>query len=205
MTRPKPIIGLAGGIGSGKTFVARLMAREGCLVLDSDEFVREAYQRADVRQTLRQWWGNDVFLPDGSINRSAIAAKVFADPADRRRLEALIHPLVAKRRDQVMDMHRNDPSVRAFVWDVPLLFETGLNLRCDAVIFVDAPADERLRRVQAQRGWNQVELDRREKSQWPLDKKRQMSDHILSSSADAGEIRDQIRNVLSLILPNICG
>lgn len=202
MSKHKPIIGLAGGIGSGKSFVGHLMGELGCLVIGSDQLVRKAYQRQDVKEALRHWWGEEAFLPSGEVNRDAIAGKVFNNASDRNRLEKLIHPLVGQRREQIMERHHDDPKVAAFVWDVPLLFETGLNRKCDAIIFVDSPLEERLRRIQSQRGWNLAELNRREKTQWPLDKKRGMSDYIISNFTNTGELRDQIRNVLSLILSN---
>src|SRR5687768_8901024 len=98
----KPIIGIVGGIGSGKSHVARLFGELGCLVVDSDAQVREAYFRPEVTGALRQWWGDDVVCPDGTVNKSAVAAKVFADPAEKRRLEGLLHPLVHAARERQM-------------------------------------------------------------------------------------------------------
>ena len=199
----KPVIGIVGGIGSGKSFVARLFGEEGCLVINSDEQVSEAYRDEEVKRILREWWGEEVVSPDGEINRRAIAARVFSDPAQLKRLEALIHPRVHAEREKVMAAAAPDPSINAFVWDTPLLFETGLNRECDAVVFVDAPLPVRVMRVK-ERGWDEAELARRENSQWPLDKKRQISDYVLQNTADPGfvrgPIRDQVRDVLSRIL-----
>jgi dephospho-CoA kinase len=198
----KPIIGLAGGIGSGKSYVARLFGELGCLVIDSDEQVRRAYQDPQVKQTLRQWWGQAVFDVNGEIDRSAVARLIFADPAQRQRLEQLLHPMVARMRQQEMEAAANDAQVIAFVWDTPLLFETGLNAQCDAVVFVDAPWADRLARVRQQRGWSADELARREKLQMPLDKKASLSDHVVRNTAGANdhEVRAQVREVLSRIL-----
>jgi dephospho-CoA kinase len=200
MSGRKPIIGLAGGIGAGKSFVAAEFAKLGCLVICADENVRNAYWRPEVKAALRSWWGESVFLENGDVDRKAVASKIFASDDERRRLEALIHPIVAQHREQVTRAYADHPEVAAFIWDVPLLFETGLNEKCDAVVFVDAPAEERLARVQRQRKWDAVELARREKAQWPLDKKREISDYVISNTADAGYVRDQVQNVLSLIL-----
>jgi len=196
----KPIIGLVGGIGSGKSFVARLFGELGCAVIDSDAQVRAAYDDPGVRQTLRGWWGERVFQPDGTVNRAAVARIVFNDPAERTRLESFIHPLVAGRREREMEKLATDPRVVAFVWDTPLLLEAGLRDRCDAVVFVDAPAGIRVSRVRRQRGWDEQELRRRENLQWPLDKKRQMSDDVMNGAADADGVRRQVRAVLSRIL-----
>jgi dephospho-CoA kinase len=196
----KPIIGLAGGIGSGKSFVAALFADEGCLVLDADASVRAAYLDPAIRAALKQWWGDAAFLPDGSVNRRAIAERVFADPTERAKLEQLIHPFVAADRDRSMQQRAHDPRVKAFVWDVPLLFETGLYKSCDVVVFVDAPLSERAARVARTRHWPPGELQRRENSQYPLDKKRRMSHYVIGNTADAGAARQQVRDVLSRII-----
>ena len=196
----KPVIGIAGGIGSGKSFVARQFGEEGCAVIDSDAQVKAAYRDPAIRETLREWWGEEVLLPGGDINRAAVARKVFADEGERRRLEGLIHPWVAEARRREMSAAANDPQVVAYVWDTPLLFEAGLDAECDAVVFVDAPAEQRLRRVRQTRGWDEAELLRRQKSQWPLDKKRRISDHVVTNTADADYTRGQVREVLSRIL-----
>src|SRR5438874_1785024 len=83
----KPIIGIAGGIGSGKTFVAKMFGEEGCLVINSDDMVRRVYHDETVKHTLKQWWGKMIFEPNGEIDRSAVARKIFNFPSERVRLE----------------------------------------------------------------------------------------------------------------------
>jgi dephospho-CoA kinase len=196
----KPIIGIAGGIGSGKSFVAQIFGELGCLVISSDDQVREAYRDPTVVATLRQWWGDEVLTPAGEVNKRVVAEKVFGQPAERERLEKLLHPMVNHAREQLMEAAASDPNVRAFVWDTPLLFETGLNARCDAVVFVEAPQALRLARVATSRGWDAGELARREKSQMPLDSKRNLSQYVVENTADADAVRGQVRAVLSRIL-----
>jgi dephospho-CoA kinase len=199
----KPIIGITGGIGSGKSFVAALFGELGCAVLDADAQVRSAYDDPAVRQTLRQWWGDEAFLADGSLNRAWIARRVFADPQERKRLEALVHPMVHEARRQEMQKRAEDKSVVAFVWDTPLLFEVGLNGQCDAVVFVDSPLNLRTERVARARQWDQGELLKRENLQWPLDRKREISDYVIENTAGAGEARSQVRGILSRILEQV--
>ena len=174
------------------------------MVIDSDAAVGEAYQRPEVREKLRQWWGPEVLLPNGQVNRKAIAQRVFNDERERRRLEALIHPIVAELRDEQMRGGADDASVRAYVWDTPLLLEAGLGEQCDAIIYVDAPEAERIERVRRTRGWDEAELGRREKLQMPLDKKLDMANDIVRNTAGADdEVRNQVRKVLSRILAGI--
>lgn len=201
MYRDKPIIGILGGIGSGKSYVARLFGEMGCLVIDSDAQVRTAYQDPAILATLRQWWSGDVFHRDGSLDRSAVARKVFNHPAERQRLEELVHPWVDAQRTAVMDAA--PPQAIAFVWDAPLLMEAGLHDRCDALVFVDAPRDQRLRRVMEQRGWDEFELQRRENLQLPLDRKREISDYQVVNTAGAEDLRGHVRQILSRIVTGL--
>jgi dephospho-CoA kinase len=199
----KPIIGIAGGIGSGKSFIAGLFAAEGCAVIDSDAQVRLAYADPVILATLRGWWGDSVFRADGSLDRSAVARRVFSDPRERERLEGLLHPWVARLRQRQMETLANESGIVAFVWDTPLLFEAGLNAQCDAVVFVETPVELRLNRVMGTRGWTREELQRREILQWPLDRKRQISDDVIQNTADVGDARRQVRAVLSRILARV--
>ncbi len=197
----KPVIGIAGGIGSGKSFIARLFGERGALVISSDDQVTDAYRDPEVRRTLRTWWGDDVIRPDGEINRRLVGAKVFANPAERRRLEELLHPRVHAARERAMAAAAaNDPNVIAFVWDTPLLFETDLHRQTDAVVFVDAPLETRLARVTRTRNWDAAELARRENSQWGLDRKRNFADYVISNTAGEDFARGQVQDVLSRIL-----
>jgi dephospho-CoA kinase len=196
----KPIIGIAGGIGSGKSFIAHLFAREGCLVLNADDQVRALYADPAIKNTLRTWWGHGVFNSQGDVDRSAIAHIIFADPEQKKRLESLLHPQVDQLRIAAMQAAADDPQVLAYVWDIPLLFEVGLHARCDAIVFVDAPPAQRLQRVLQTRGWDEIELGRREKLQLPLDNKRRMSNYILQNTADVGFAQRQVREVLSEVL-----
>jgi dephospho-CoA kinase len=106
----------------------------------------------------------------------------------------------------LMEQRGDDPQVLAFVWDTPLLFETGLNQQCDAVVFVEAAPAVRANRVFSGRGWSEAEWIRREKLQQPLDMKRKISDYVIVNTAEAdaakAEVRRQVREILSLILAN---
>jgi dephospho-CoA kinase len=196
----KPIIGLSGGIGAGKTFVGSVFVELGCLVIDSDALVRQAYLDPDLKQILREWWGDSIFTATGAVDRPSVGKKIFDCENDRLRLERMLHPRVAKIRESRMAARAVDPGVVAFIWDSPLLFETRLSQQCDATVFVEATEALRLNRLWRSRGWDAAELARREKSQMPLDKKRAMSDYVVVNTADAGSIRVQIRELLTRIL-----
>jgi dephospho-CoA kinase len=196
----KPIIGIVGGIGSGKSSVAKAFGSVGCLVLDADEQVRQAYKDYRVKEALRRWWGPMVFSPDGEVDRAAVARKVFSRADELRRLEQLLHPMVTQARERAMKARANDPQVVAFVWDIPLLLETGLKQHCDAIVFVDAPIELRVARLAQTRGWDRAQLESREKLQMPLDKKREISEYVIVNTAGVDELHAQVREVLSRIL-----
>ena len=196
----KPVIGIVGGIGSGKSLIAGLFGELGCLVINSDEQVKAAYRDPAVMQTLHDWWGDEAFLNNGELNRPFVARRIFGDPAERRRLEELVHPRVHAAREREMEAAANNPKYAAFVWDTPLLFETGLNHQCDAVVFIESPLEARQERVRQARGWDAPELARRENSQWPLDKKQKISDYVIRNTADVGYARGQVKDVLTRIL-----
>lgn len=200
MFEGKPIIGIAGGIGSGKSFIANLFGELGCLVINSDDLVRQAYKDTVVKSEIKRWWGKLVFDPNGEIDRSAVARKVFQYPSEKQKLEALLHPIVDKTRERMMRMAAENPEVKAFVWDTPLLFETHLNERCDTVVFVETPMETRLQRVAETRGWDEAELGRRENLQMALDKKKEIADYVVVNTADAEFARGQVREVLSQVL-----
>ncbi len=197
---PRPVvIGLAGGIGAGKSEVARILADLGCVVTDSDAEARAALDRPDVRSRLVEWWGPGVVGPDGRVDRGAVAKVVFADPAQRAKLEAVVHPLVKESRAEVI-RRAGEGRARAVVIDAPLLFEAGVDAECDAVIFVDAPREVRLERVRATRGWDEAELARRESAQMPAEEKRRRSDEVLVNAGSEGGLRDAVSGALGRIL-----
>ncbi|GAB4383069.1 MAG: dephospho-CoA kinase [Phycisphaerales bacterium] len=196
--RPFVVIGVAGGIGAGKSVVASLLGEHGCLVIDSDAEARRALQRPEVIETLKRWWGESVLDGSGAVDRSKVARIVFSDESQRRRLEGLIHPLIAKSRAEQIERARREGRPGAVI-DAPLLFEAGLQAECDAVLFVDCPFEERLRRVEASRGWDESELRRREKAQLPLEEKRRRADYLVVNTGELSDLRRQVTRIFTLI------
>ena len=195
-----PIIGLAGGIGSGKSAVADILARLGCVVCNADDLAREALRQREIRDEIVRWWGRGVLDDAGEIDRGAVAAIVFSRPEERERLESLVHPWVQARRKTLFEQAPADAS--ALVIDAPLLFEAGLDAECNAVIFVEADRGTRLARVADGRGWDEQTLGRREDSQLPLDEKRARSDYVVSNNGDLRALSRQVHRTLNEIVQN---
>lgn len=198
--RSKPIIGLSGGIGAGKSAVAEILGSLGAAVIDSDRLSHEVMCEPDVVATLRSWWGHSVLTVDGVPDRRAIAAIVFKDSAELTKLEELLYPRIHDRREVLVDRYDADAAVRAIVLDAPKLYEASLEGLCDSVIFVDADWQVRVKRVGASRGWDEAELRRREKLQFPLDQKRANADYCVTNHSRIDELRSEVNRVFSSIV-----
>ncbi|UCG32178.1 MAG: dephospho-CoA kinase [Phycisphaerales bacterium] len=196
----KPVIGLAGGIGSGKTAVGRILQEFGAGLIESDRLGHDELDAPEVVQTLKKWWGDQIVALDGGVDRGRVAAIAFADSKERKRLEALLHPRIAARRADLVRRFEADDSVRIIVIDAPLLYEAGVDAECDLVVFVEADPAVRAGRVRAQRNWTEQEWKRREKMQKPLDMKRRKADHILTNNSSLGALRGQVAHLVTRIL-----
>ncbi|MCH2161284.1 MAG: dephospho-CoA kinase [Phycisphaerales bacterium] len=194
------VIGLLGGIGSGKSTVAKILEDESCVVSNADAIVQDLLGRPDIQQTLQGWWGPGVIGAEGGLDRSEIARIVFADPAERGRLEGLLHPLVELERQSAFAAA---PRARAHVIDAPLLLEAGLQDRCDVLIFVDSPRSDRIRRIQA-RGWTAEDLDQRESAQWSLDRKREHAHHVVVNDGTPAALHRKTTDLLESLVPRTC-
>ena len=198
--RTKPIIGIVGGVGAGKSSVARLLSELGAGVVDSDQHVRELLGTPEIIATLGRWFEGVVRADGSGIDRRALAKIVFRQPAQRERLEGLLYPRLAQRRAELVRRYCADPAVRAIVYDAPKLLEAGLQGECDAVIFVEAERVHRLERVARERDWQEQELQRRENSQYPLDNKRAMADYSVVNNSSISDLRGRVEEVFSLVL-----
>jgi len=200
MSRSKPIIGISGGIGAGKSAVAQAFGELGALVISSDDLNREVLASEEVAQTLRGWWGDRVIGEDGRVDRRALARIVFEDAKKKRRLESLVHPLIARRRADIIRTSAGDPKVKAIILDSPLLFESSLDRECDAVVFVEASETRRAERLRKQRGWNIRDIRLREQWQRPLAEKRSRCQYVIRNEGTRAELRTQVKNVFERII-----
>ena len=191
------IIGLVGGVASGKSAVAQIFAELGAGVLDADLAGHDVLADADVQRALCERWGDSILAADGSIDRAKLAAVVFATDdqaaANRQFLEELLHPRI---RSRLEEQRRQFAAAGrpAVVLDAPLLLEAGWRSMCDLVVMVDAPREARLARAR-QRGWNDAEFARREAAQWPVEEKRRQADVVLSNAGSLNELRHAVRDV----------
>jgi len=200
MKRRKPIIALCGGIGSGKSEAARVFASLGGLVIDSDRLNHEVQGAAEVLAKFKEWWGPGAVTEGGEANRRLIAEIVFSRPEERRRLESLVFPLIARRRRVMIRAGLKDPAVRAIILDSPLLFESKLDRLADRVVFIDAGPEQRLARITRTRGWDAQELDRREAQQAPVAEKKARSQHALPNDGSLEQLRERARALFERLI-----
>jgi len=196
----KPIIGLCGGIGAGKSRVAAEFERLGCVVISSDQVNHEVLRRPEIIRTIRGWWGATVVTPDGEPDHRRIAEIIFADEQEKRRLEALVHPLIVERQAAMINAVRDSATIKAIVIDSPLLLECNLDRQCDWIVFVDASEATRLQRLEKQRGWTAAELRRRENWQIPLLEKRRRADFVIDNDGPDEQLRPQVADILQAVL-----
>src|SRR6266540_1350745 len=184
------MIGLTGGIGAGKSVVARRLAELGAVVIDADQLAREVVSRGtEVLAEVRKLFGDDVITPDGSLDRPAVAARVFGDEAARRRLEEIIHPRVRQATAERIAAAAPDAVV---VNDVPLLVEAGLSDTFDLVVVVEAPDRVRISRLVRDRGMTQQQASERIAAQASAEQRRAVADVVLDNSGDIEALNAQV-------------
>lgn len=184
------VIGLMGAIGAGKSTVAGLLGELGAAVHDADRAVHEAWGDPEVRREAAALLGADTLLPTGEVDRAKVAGKVFGQPEALAALERILHPRARARMDAFLKEARAR-RVPAAVLDVPLLAETGLQDRCDVLLFIDAPEHVRRARL-ASRGWPPGEAARREARQMPADAKRAKAHAVVTNGGNLDETRRQL-------------
>jgi dephospho-CoA kinase len=196
------ILGLLGGIASGKSTVAETFRELGAGVLDADRAGHEVLRIPAIRAAVGGRWGNEILAPDGEIDRKALAKIVFAPPPDGPRelaeLERITHPEIRKRLTAQAEQLSNQ-GVKVAILDAPVMLKSGWNSFCTAIAFVDCPEKERRARAMA-RGWTAEEFERREAAQEPIEVKRPHANFVLDNSGDVSYIRSQVERCWQSLL-----
>jgi len=193
-------VGLTGNIGSGKSSVAQLLRERGAAVIDADALAREATQDPKVLGAIARDVGRELVV-DGRLDRAATARRVFADPAARGRLNAIVHPWVRRASaERAAALVRADPAPAVIVFDVPLLYENGLERGMDVVVVVDAPLEARVRRVRARTGLEAAEIRARDAAQMPLPDKAARADFVVANGGSPEALRKQVEALWTRLL-----
>lgn len=192
----KPVLGLVGGMGSGKSLVADLLAQRGGQIVSGDRLGHQALRDPEVRRALVTRWGPGVLQADGEVDRKRVGRIVFADPAERRALEAVSFPWIERGIAEETARAQANPEVAFVVLDAAIMMETGWDRHCDRLVFIDAPRDVRLRRLAEGRGWSVAEVEARERAQLPLETKRQRADAVIDNGGTTADTERQLDALL---------
>lgn len=192
-------VGLTGNIASGKSAVAALLSGYGAAVIDSDALAREAVAPGtDGHARVVALFGHDILLPAGQIDRAALRRRVFANPLDRAALNDIVHPAVARLREQrLIDLRQRSAPI--VVSDIPLLFEVGLEHAFDAIILVDAPAAVRLERLVRDRRLSAAEAQAMMDAQWPAERKRSGATWVIDNEGSREQLAVRVARVWQAI------
>lgn len=200
------VIGLTGGIGSGKSTVAEMYRALGATLIDADAIVRELQAAGSpLLARIAESFGDSVIREDGELDRKALAARVFGDAEARERLNRMIHPLVVEKLGERLAeaQQRGDAII---VLDIPLLFEgrgsevsSAARLPFDATVLVHAPEAMQIERLMARTGCDRAHAERRVRAQMPIDEKIALADYTIDNSGTREDTERQVRETLVAI------
>lgn len=190
-------VGLTGGVASGKSTVATMLRELGAVVIDADQLARDVVARgtpglAAVVEEL----GDEMLTAEGDLDRPKVAQLVFNDESARRRLEAIVHPLVFT---EIVRLEEEAPAGALVVHDIPLLAESGRARAFDAVVVVDVPVETQLTRMLGDRGWTREDAEARIAAQADREKRRAIATHVIDNDGSLEDLRARVHGVYDLL------
>lgn len=193
------IIGLTGGIGTGKSTVSGYLRQQNFAIVDADLISRQVVEPGKpLLADLEAAFGSEIILEDGSLDRKGLAAIVFNDVDQKKKMESIMHTAILAEMRRQMDAFAAAGAHRGIIIDAPLLFEIGLEKWCDKVWLVVADMDVRIQRVCARDNAVPEEVEARIRNQMSDEEKRRLSDHILDNSTTLEALHNQIDELLAL-------
>jgi dephospho-CoA kinase len=199
------LVGLTGGLATGKSTVSEMFRALGCELIDADVLAREVVAPGEpALRAIVADFGPDVLRPDGTLDRKALAAVVFADPDRRRRLEAITHPAIRERFARRLEDLESRGFAGLVIWDAPVMIESGNHKAMDRLVVV--VADEATQRARGLgRDGDPADLERRLASQMPLAEKAKLADYVIDNSGDRAATEAQVRRVHQALLADLAG
>lgn len=202
MELKKKIIGILGGIGSGKSAAAAQFARLGCGIVDADRMVHELLEDEAIILEIRQFFGDDILQSDGRIDKTKLSEKVFESAENVAGINNIIHGHVLVRTEELISKLNSSEKVKAIVLDMPLLAEVGWEKRCDKLVFVACKSAIRAQRIGKKGGFSKNQIKKREKFQISLDSKEKIADYTIDNNSDLSALADQVFRIFSIELDN---
>jgi len=204
--RPFLLVGLTGSIATGKSTVSRMFAHLGARVIDADLLSREVAMPGQAAYArIVEEFGPQVVQEDGSLDRKALGAIVFADPARRKRLEEITHPAIGARQQRILSVLDEEAFEGVVLWDAALLFESGGVAKMDRVVVFFADPETEVRRLMERDGLREADARARIASQMPIAEKAKLADHVIDNSGTREETERQVRAVHGALLAELAG
>ena len=198
------LVGLTGGIATGKSTVSAMLAHLGCRVIDADQLAREVVAPGQpAHAAIVAEFGPDVLQPDGYLDRKRLGAIVFNDPERRKRLNAITHPAVRLRQQRILSMLEEEEHDGLVIWDVPLLYETNGDAHVDRVVVVSTDEDTELARLLARDGSGEADARARIQSQMPVAEKAKRAHYVIDNSGSRADTERQVRQVHRALLQEL--
>lgn len=187
------ILGITGNIASGKSTVSKELARRGAVVLDADQLAREVVESgSSVLKKMVKLFGTEILQKDGDLDRDRLGQMVFADVKVRAMLDRIIHPEIAKKSIEQLQELKKRTDIPLIVYEAPLLFEVGAEVRVDKVLVVKIDPEEQLKRLRVRDGSGEVAAQQRMAAQMPQQKKLARADFVIDNSGSIAETLKQI-------------
>ncbi len=200
------LVGLTGSIATGKSTVSAMFAHEGARVIDADLLSREVVLPGQpAYASIVEEFGSHLVLDDGSLDRKALGAIVFADPARRKRLEEITHPAIGARQQRILSVLDEEGFEGIVLWDAALLFESGGVAKMDRVVVVFADPETECKRLMERDGLSLADARARIASQMPIAAKALLADHVIDNSGTRAETERQVRVVHGALLAELAG
>ncbi len=200
--KKKPIIGILGGVGSGKSTVAAEFAKLGCKVIDADKIAHELIEKKAVKGKIVGLFSKAVTNSEGEIDRKKLADIVFANGDKLSALNRIIHPPVLRRAEELIKQYNRQNQVKAIVLDMPLLMEVGWIRRCDRLIFVNCRRQLRVERAKKTGISDENQFKIRENFQISLDSKANSADNTIDNNSGFSDLVRQVADIFSYIVDN---
>jgi dephospho-CoA kinase len=198
------LVGLTGSIATGKSTVSRMFAHLGARVLDADLLAREVVMPGQPAYLkIVEEFGHQVVQEDGTLDRKALGAIVFADPAKRKRLEEITHPAIGLRQQRILSVLDEEAFEGIVIWDVALLFEGGGDAKMDRVVVVYADPETELARLIARDGLPEADARARIASQMPIAQKAKRAHFVIDNSGDRADTERQVRTAYGALLAEL--
>ena len=193
------VVGLTGGIASGKSTVSQMLSQVGLPIVDADQVAHRLQRPGQLGLTeLVDQFGRGILTPDGHLNRGALGKMVFSDAGVRHQLNTIMQPLIRETiMDQLAAFKKQD--IPFVILDAPLLFEQGYDQECDLIVVVTVSHDRQVHRLMSRNGYSKPVAEQRIAAQWPLAKKVRQADVVINNDGSLDELRRQVAKVVDYL------